>query len=129
MSNNEKTRKKAWGTLTPQVVEAIQNNYTTLRQIADHTGISYRSVNAIINSLELQDRVIAESYEMKRCEQIFKVIRANRQNFFNRGFVEHPKNRTQKSHKSHPIFPFALDRHIQHQKKYTSGSVLVHRLI
>lgn len=70
---------RRWGTSTQQVIEAIQNNCTTLRSIADCTGIIYRSVNAIVTSLEMQGRVLARDYSLKRGNQQFKVIHAGKQ--------------------------------------------------
>lgn len=62
---------RKWGASTQQVIEAIQNNCTTLREIANYTGIPYRSVNGFIASLENQERVRAEDYGVKRRHQQF----------------------------------------------------------
>lgn len=71
--------QRKWGASTQQVIEAIQNNCTTLRAIADHTGICYRSVNGFIASLENQGRVRAEDYGIKRRYQQFFLMTANEQ--------------------------------------------------
>lgn len=85
---------REWGASTKQVIDAIQGDCRSLREIANYTGIPYRSVNAIVNSLEMQDRVVAENYDLKRGEQRFKVLRADKHPVRNRGFVEHPRKRS-----------------------------------
>ncbi len=46
----------------------------TLPAIAEETGISYRNINATIDSLERQFRVEAVSYERRRGEQVFRNV-------------------------------------------------------
>jgi len=73
MLHKEETRgnHRKWGASTQQVIEAIQNGCTTLREITEYTGIHYRSVNGFIASLEKQERVQAEDYSVKRRHQQF----------------------------------------------------------
>ncbi|MFT3800685.1 MAG: hypothetical protein QM766_05635 [Burkholderiaceae bacterium] len=75
------------------IVEAIQHGCTTLRQIAERTRIDYRSVNAIIHSLERQGRVSAEDYDIRRGLQQFRVVRADRVPVSERDLIEHPRSR------------------------------------
>ena len=74
----EPINERKWGGATLAVIEAIQNNCTTLRDIANYTGIEYRQVNSTVTSLEKQQRVIADDYNVKRCDQRFTVVRATK---------------------------------------------------
>lgn len=74
MSGSACGERRKWGSSTQLVVEAIQNTCSTLREIANYTGIPYRSVNAFIASLEKQERVRAEDYAVKRQHQRFVLI-------------------------------------------------------
>ncbi len=84
---------RQWGSSTQKVIEAIQAGKNTLPEISDHTGISYRSCNSIVYSLEMQDRVHATDYSVKRGFQRFRVLLAHKQPVRSRGFVEHPRKR------------------------------------
>lgn len=80
-------RKIREGTQTSSIVHAIERGATTLREIADATRIDYRSVNAIVDSLERQWRVEADNYAMPRCKHRFCIIaeperEARRMTFF-----------------------------------------------
>lgn len=86
-------RRRKWGDATRQVVEAIQHGCPTLRLIAERTRIDYRSVNAIVHSLERQGRVAADDYDERRGMQQFRVVRADRVPVGERGLIEHPRDR------------------------------------
>lgn len=126
----EETTKKR-GSATREIIHAIQNDYTTLRAIADHTNMPYRDVNAIVTSLELQDRVIALDYKVKRGNQQFKVVRAEKQRARNRGAVEHPRHRLNlddlnKIQTMHNIW-HTIPPHIPMSTQF-AGTVRVHRI-
>ena len=63
-------------TYTQQVLNAIRDGHNTLHAIAAHTQIKYRSVNAMVASLEKQKRVEANSYDLKRELQVFDMVGA-----------------------------------------------------
>jgi hypothetical protein len=68
-AGTEASRKSP--TQTQRVEDAIKLGFQTLRELADHTGISYRAVNSIVTSLETQGRVAAADPFAKRGEQLF----------------------------------------------------------
>lgn len=61
-------------TKTDQILDAISSGKKTITEIAEHTGIKRRSVNAFVYSLEKQNRVLADSYDVVRGEQQFSII-------------------------------------------------------
>lgn len=76
--STSKRGKGPWGSTTQAVVEAIQSGANTLSLISQATGVEYRKVNAYVYALECQERVIANNYDLKRCDQTFTVIHADR---------------------------------------------------
>lgn len=76
MSGSACGERRKWGSSTKQVLEAIENTCSTLREIANYTGISYRSVNSFVASLEKQELVRAEDYGVKRQHQRFILVTA-----------------------------------------------------
>ncbi len=87
-----RAKRRPWGASTKSVIDAIQAGSTNLRAIANTTGISYRSVNAIVYSLEMQHRVEAECYFSKRGDQTFKVVSSEKRSAESRQNTEHPRH-------------------------------------
>lgn len=127
--NIEKSRK--WGSITQEVVDAILRGCQTLREIADHTGFPYRSVNSTVYSLELQGRVVAECYyslqrgeKIKRRDQKFSVVRIERKGTSSGPYEEHPSKRTKL-----PDFPMFGMNVSPQSISIPTVSVRVHRMM
>jgi hypothetical protein len=127
------SQKQERGAYTRSVIDAILNGCSTLRQIADATGISYRSVNAIVDSLERQNRVLADDYKLRRGEQQFRVLHADRVPPKQRGYSCHPRNRPTPMTISIPLHPSGLLASlfgvVPPALMQASGSSRVHRLL
>lgn len=54
----------------------VKSPHLNLDQIADATSINRRCVNALIYALEIQQRILADDYDLPRCDQKFTVLRA-----------------------------------------------------
>ena len=93
-------RRRKWGDGTRQVVESIRQGCTTLRQIAERTRIEYRSVNAIVHSLERQGRVAADDYDVRRGLQQFRVVREDRLPMAERGLIEQQREQQRQHRRS-----------------------------
>lgn len=81
-------------TKTDRVINAISAGLVTLRAISDSTQISYKDVNATVDSLERQFRVEAKSYSAPRGQQEFRKLSASASRVKRAAF--------EAIHKSHP---------------------------
>ena len=80
------------GVKTYQVLDALVGGATSIPLIVQATGLTYRTVNALVYALEKQSRVMALSYDKQRCNQEFVVLRyeAKQHRHKSRIYTEHP---------------------------------------
>jgi hypothetical protein len=62
------------GLKTYQVLDAMLDGFQNLPALTAKTGLSYRTINALVYALEKQGRVVAQNYDARRCNQVFDVI-------------------------------------------------------
>ena len=62
------------GSITRAIIESIGEGYHTLRAIADHLGLEYRCINAVVASLEQRNRVRARDECLPRGAREFHTI-------------------------------------------------------
>ncbi len=60
-------------TKTQQIEMAVAEGCVVLRDIANRTNITYRSVNAIVASLESRGRLATDDFELRRGERRFYI--------------------------------------------------------
>ena len=72
--------KRQLPTKTQQIEEAVEQGCLVLRDIADKTNLSYRTVNAIVASLESRGRLATDDTNLRRGERRFYDPRKPREN-------------------------------------------------
>lgn len=75
MSNNDADTCEQRGLKTYRVLDAMLEGFDRIPSIVARTGLTYRTVNALVYALEKQGRVIAKDYDEQRCNQVFIVLR------------------------------------------------------
>lgn len=105
------------GAKTYSVLDAILQGSTRLPLIAQATGLSYRTVNALVYALEKQGRVVAQNYEVQRCEQELTVLRYN----------AYPSSNRQSTQRAHPARVLAEQARVRDKQKNVANFQALHQ--